>query len=72
MSSPRPEPPELISCGGGKIDLADRSRRRNPNEAALASYFICSKRCAALEMSASPGFGSMLSSFTTPSSTSIA
>jgi hypothetical protein len=36
------------------------------------AYFICSKRCAALETSACPGEGSMLSSFTTPSSTSIA
>ena len=39
---------------------------------AQLAYFICSRRCAALEMSASPGLGSMLSCLTTPSSTSIA
>ena len=70
--APRPEPLASMLCSRGKADLVGRLRRRNLNEPALGSYFICSKRCVALETSASPGFGSMLSSFTTPSSTSIA
>ena len=54
----------LSALGRRCRDFALRRRR--------SAYVICSSRCAALEMSASPGFGSILSSFTTPSSTSIA
>ena len=40
-------------------------------QATLSPYLICPKMCSAPERSAVPGCGSMFSSFTTPSLTSI-
>src|SRR4029077_8913055 len=42
-----------------------------PPPVSRSAYLICSRRCAAPETSALPGSGSMLSSLTTPSTTSI-